>query len=285
MKQEKWPIGLPRGSNRQLTMLESVSRWFEVYQVNDHVFALLEPNHDEEVISYLVLGRDRAALIDTGMGIGNILDEVNRITNLPVVVLNTHSHFDHIGDNHRFEDVCIFNNDWETANISNVHPPGFCAGFMERGSYCDLPSDFDPGSYQILPARVTRRLNHLEKIELGGCSLTVHHTPGHSPGSICLHLEPGGILFTGDTYYRGPIVLHLPGSDVEAFHRSVKYLSTILDQISFLCTGHNEILADKTVLTALRIACEQIQNNHAPFEIDRQSKFYAFSDFNLRLPL
>ncbi len=46
---EKWPDSLPRAGNQQFNQLESISKWFEIYQINPETFALLEPHHDEEV--------------------------------------------------------------------------------------------------------------------------------------------------------------------------------------------------------------------------------------------
>ncbi len=63
----------------------------------------------------------------------------------------------------------------------------------------NLPDGFDPSGYAIQLAQVTRRLKHLEMLELGGRTLQVHHTPGHSPGSIRLWDSRDGLLFTGDT--------------------------------------------------------------------------------------
>jgi glyoxylase-like metal-dependent hydrolase (beta-lactamase superfamily II) len=67
-------------------------RMNEAEQPSTSIFAFLEPHHDEEVISYLVLDTERAALIDTGTGIGNIQAEAERLTDLPVIVVNTHAH-------------------------------------------------------------------------------------------------------------------------------------------------------------------------------------------------
>ena len=100
---QKWPDGLPRIGNQQFDKLDSVNDWFEIFRINKATFALLEPHHDEEVFSYLLLGSNKAALIDTGMGVSNIQNEVENITSLPVIVLNTHTHFDHTGDNFRFK--------------------------------------------------------------------------------------------------------------------------------------------------------------------------------------
>ena len=72
MHYSTWPDVLPRAGNQRLEKLASVSPWFEVYKVSGGTFALLEPSHYEEVISYLILGNERAILFDTGMGVGNI---------------------------------------------------------------------------------------------------------------------------------------------------------------------------------------------------------------------
>ena len=74
------------------------STWFVVYVVDPGVFAITEPYQFQEVISYLILGTDRGLLFDTGLGIGNIRKVVDQLTDLDVVVLNSHTHYDHIGD-------------------------------------------------------------------------------------------------------------------------------------------------------------------------------------------
>ncbi len=281
----KWPDILPRPANQRLKRLKSASSWFEVYQVTNNTFAILEPNHIEEVISYLVLGNEKAALIDTGMGIGNIRDEVDRLTDLPVIVINTHSHFDHVGDNHRFEEVWVFDEDWEISKIENGSPSEICVKYMEPGSYLNLPKGFEPQVYEILPSKVTRRLRHLESIELGGRILTVHHTPGHSLGSICLLDSRDNLLFTGDTYYPGMIYIHLEGSNFDVFVKSMTYLVGLLDQVDLLCPAHNEAHAPKEQLVSVLEACETISAGQAEFELLDKTKIYRFEGFGMRLPL
>ncbi|MFX1537508.1 MAG: MBL fold metallo-hydrolase [Promethearchaeota archaeon] len=253
--------------------------------MTNNTFAILEPNHIEEVISYLVLGNEKAALIDTGMGIGNIRDEVDRLTDLPVIVINTHSHFDHVGDNHRFEEVWVFDEDWEISKIENGSPSEICVKYMEPGSYLNLPKGFEPQVYEILPSKVTRRLRHLESIELGGRILTVHHTPGHSLGSICLLDSRDNLLFTGDTYYPGMIYIHLEGSNFDVFVKSMTYLVGLLGQVDLLCPAHNEAHAPKEQLVSVLEACETISAGQAEFELLDKTKIYRFEGFGMRLPL
>jgi glyoxylase-like metal-dependent hydrolase (beta-lactamase superfamily II) len=285
MKIQKWPEGLPRSRNLQFDQLKSVSPWFEIYKINQDTFAFLEPHHDEEVISYLLLGSNKAALIDTGMGIANIKNEVDKITRLPIVVINTHTHFDHTGDNHRFDEICCFDDDFEINNLNQGHSNQFCKDFMQPASYRNLPPGFDPMAYHIKPSKLSKKLKHLDRLDLGDRTLIIHHTPGHSPGSICVEDTKNRILFTGDIYYCGTIVVHLPGSSYMDFIKSVDYLCSLLDRIEFLCPGHNEVYASKDVIVLLKQTIEKINNEQIEFDVNDESRFYQFDRFNIRLPL
>jgi glyoxylase-like metal-dependent hydrolase (beta-lactamase superfamily II) len=284
MEKKTWPEALPRPGNLRLRRLESISPWFEVYQVGGGTFALLEPYHEEEVISYLVLGTERAALIDTGMGIGNIQDEVECLTGLPVMVVNTHGHYDHVGDDHRFAEVWAFDDDHEVARIEQGRSRTACAKVLRPGSYLDLPTGFNPTDYAIRPAPVTRRLQHLEAIDLGFRTLTVYHTPGHSSGSICLLDGRDRLLFTGDTFYPGTLFADLDGSDWTAYLESLRYLAKLQEQVSHLCPGHNEAHAPKEMLTSALEAFEQIASDPVGPEVQRGTRLYSFEGFAIRLP-
>lgn len=282
---QKWPDGLPRSGNLQFDKFGSVTNWFEIYKINKDTFALLEPHHDEEVFSYLLLGSNKAALLDTGMGVSNILTEVKNITSLPVIVLNTHTHFDHTGDNFRFKEIACFDDSFELKNLNEGHSNQFCKGFMKPESYRNLPQGFIPTEYKIKPSKVTKKLKHMDQLDLGNRILTIHHTPGHSPGSICIEDSRYKILFTGDTYYRGTIFLHLPGSDYQEFVKTVEYLHTLIDKIEILCPGHNECFAPKEDIIWLHQTVSKINSEQLDFEIDNASRFYQLDHFNIRLPL
>jgi glyoxylase-like metal-dependent hydrolase (beta-lactamase superfamily II) len=284
MEGSGWPEALPRPGNQRLERLESAAPWFEVYQVGEGTFALVEPRHYEEVISYLILGVERALLFDTGMGIGNIQAAVKRLTELPVSVVNSHSHYDHVGDNHRFREVWAFDDDGEVARIERGLTAAECARYLEAGSYLDLPPEFDPAAYHIRPSPVTRRLHHLERIELGGRALTVHHTPGHSPGSLCLLDARGGLLFTGDAYYPGMMYADLSGSDFAAYLHSLEHLVGLLDQVSHLCPAHNEAMVPKEALKQVLEAFQQIAAGRAAYLVADGIRFYRFEGFGLTLP-
>jgi glyoxylase-like metal-dependent hydrolase (beta-lactamase superfamily II) len=88
------------------------SDWFEVWDVDEGVFALYEPKQWQEKVSYLVLGTERALLFDTGMGIASISAVVEQLTDLPITVLNSDTHPDHTGGNSEFASVLAMNTDF-----------------------------------------------------------------------------------------------------------------------------------------------------------------------------
>ena len=87
--------------------LSSPNDWFTVEQIDSQTFAFSEYGQWMKLHSYLLIGRERAALIDTGLGVDNIFRLVTRITSLPVTVISTHAHWDHIGNHALFNDILI----------------------------------------------------------------------------------------------------------------------------------------------------------------------------------
>src|SRR5437016_5734678 len=73
--------------------------WFATRELEHGIYLISEPAH---VNSFLIEGDTAAALIDTGLGIGNIRQAIEALTRHDVFALNTHYHFDHTGGNHWF---------------------------------------------------------------------------------------------------------------------------------------------------------------------------------------
>ena len=112
----RWCDDLPRPANRALDRVGLRADWFEVYRVADGVFAIAEPYQFQEVISYLVVGTRAALLFDSGLGMVPIAPVVKELTALPVTVLNSHTHFDHVGGNAEFERVLAMDTAYTRAN-------------------------------------------------------------------------------------------------------------------------------------------------------------------------
>ena len=194
-----WCKDLPRPEYQALERVLPTEPWFEVYKVAPAVFAIYEPKQSEETISYLIVGHKQALLFDTGMGIDNIRGLVTRLTSRPVVVLNSHTHNDHVGGNWQFPFVYGMDTAFTRANAkgsredaqAEITPDQLCG---------PLPKAFHPQAYATRPWRISLFVRDGFKINLGGRTLEIIGTPGHTPDAISLFDRENGLLFTGDTY-------------------------------------------------------------------------------------
>jgi glyoxylase-like metal-dependent hydrolase (beta-lactamase superfamily II) len=254
-----WCKNLPRPEYKALERVLPNEPWFEVYKVQPGVFAIYEPKQAEEVISYLIVGTKQALLFDTGMGIANIHKLVTELTSRPVVVLNSHTHNDHVGGNSLF--TFVFGMD--TA-FTRTNAKGSRADAQEElgpGMLCgDLPKGFDAKTYETKPWHISLLVHDGFKINLGGGhTLEIIATPGHTPDAISLFDSTDGLLFTGDTYYPGPIWLFRPETDLDAYVASVKKLAAMEPKVKLVFGAHNVPVAEPAVLGKLASAIQDVR--------------------------
>jgi glyoxylase-like metal-dependent hydrolase (beta-lactamase superfamily II) len=257
-----WCRSLPRAGYKNLEREPIDDSWFEVYRVAPGVLAIYEPHQWEEAIDYLIEGHTRALLLDTGMGIGDLKRLVTHLTSLPIVVVNSHTHPDHTGNNWQFSTIYSFDSDYTRQNArgSNEIRPE-----IEPGKICGaLPEGFDPVTYSTRPWKTARWLHNGDRIDIGGRSLQVLATPGHAPDSICLFEPANGLLFTGDTYYPGPIYVFGRGSDPAEYQRSVDTLARLAPRVRLVLGGHNEPVAPPSVLIELAREFDAIRAGKLP---------------------
>jgi glyoxylase-like metal-dependent hydrolase (beta-lactamase superfamily II) len=273
----EWCRALPRPEYRALERVSMPDRWFEVYRIRSGVFAIYEPHQQEEVISYLILGDKRALLFDTGMGISNIKKLVEHLTRLPVSVINSHTHNDHVGDNWRFSSVYGMDTAFtrQSAKGSSADSQAEITPDMLCGP---LPAGFDPRAYRTRPFRITNWLHGGEKIDLGGRVLEVILTPGHTPDSISLWDAQNGLLFTGDMYYQGPIYLYRPETDLDAYEASIKKMNALGAKL--LLPAHNIPVGDPAVLPRVLAAMEQVRSGKIKPEKSGDKVEYKFQGFS-----
>jgi len=281
----KWPHSEPRLMNAGFKKMNAKSDWFEIYRINTLTYAILEPKHIEEVISYLIIGERQAVLFDSGMGIADIRAEVSALTKLPIIVINSHSHYDHIGGNHLFDEIWSFQNEFENSRIRKGYANAECRKYMSEGSYIDLPSDIDLNTFFVPGTRITKYLHHQETIDLGGRILTVHHTPGETPGAISLYDDLYNIFFTGDLLHPGGMWLYQTESNWNEFVSSIDYLGTKVNDIKFICPAHNEFCVKPEFVVDVKQAITQINNHTATGIIKEKFKAFDFTGFSIYLPL
>lgn len=275
----EWCRELPRPQYKQLESLPSADPWFEVYHPAPGVFAIYEPHQFEEVISYLIVGKKRAVLFDTGMGIGDIKRVVAALTALPVVVLNSHTHNDHVGDNWEFSE--IYGMDSEFTRINAKGSSADAQAELTSDSICgQLPAGFDAKSYATRAWRVTRWLHDGDTVELGGRVLEVISTPGHTPDAICLADRSNGLLFTGDSYYAGPVWLYRPETNLDAYIRSVERIAALASQLHLLLPTHNVPVGEPAELPKLAAAIKKVRAGEVrPISVGEGKVHYKVDGF------
>jgi len=255
----EWCRSLPRPEYKSLHRVPVSDPWFEVYEPAPRVFAIYEPHQSEETIGYLIAGDRQALLFDTGMGISDVRKVTSELTKLPVVVLNSHTHDDHVGGNWQFDTVYGMDTDFTRRNARGSREDAQAE--IAPGEICgELPKGFDRKTYATRPWKITAYKHDGDRIDLGGRSLEIVATPGHTPDAISLLDREHGLLFTGDTYYPGPIWIYRPETDLVAYGASVRRLAALAPRIKMVLGAHNIPVAPPSVLPRLAAAFEAVRS-------------------------
>ncbi|MGB4293313.1 MAG: MBL fold metallo-hydrolase [Bacteroidales bacterium] len=192
--------------------------WFSVKELGKGVWVIGDHGADN---IYIIEGSDSALLVDTGLGVADLVSVVRKITTKPLIVVNTHGHPDHSGANYQFEKIFMHASDIEAAKQFNLpESRGRSAGAMTQGNtpadeekYKDKP--YDTKYIPVKEGYVFR---------LGGRRIQVMETPGHTPGSICFLDIENKLLFSGDN---NNILVWLFLQNCTSLHR---YLETLQKQ-------------------------------------------------------
>jgi glyoxylase-like metal-dependent hydrolase (beta-lactamase superfamily II) len=284
--------------------------WFRTRELHPGVWLVAEPSH---VNTWLVAGQERAVLLDTGLGIAPIRPVAERLTDRPVSVLNTHAHFDHIGGNHEFGEIAI--HELGAPALEQEVSPALLAdylGYTRRllaaaddyrradgalfhlltpdSDPRPLPEGFDAASWRIPVSRATSTLRDGDRVDLGGRTLTVLHTPGHSPDSICLLDERDGLLFAADTINTGPLYAQLPDSDLVAFAASARRLADLAPELRSVLVHHfGRVAVEPAFLRTVADAFDTVRSEDprgAPAKdcLGRDVREILFDGFSILLP-
>ena len=171
----------------------------ETIKINDDTYRI----EDGHVRFYLFVGKEKAALIDTGMNVPDAKTIAEGLTDLPVILINTHADPDHISGNAAFDE--------------------FYMSAKEEGNYND-----HGGEGGFVP------VHEGDVIDLGNRPLRIIDIPGHTPGSIAIIDEKNRILISGDSVQDGEIFMFGTRRNLDRYIESLKHLlefSGMFDEI------------------------------------------------------
>ncbi len=204
-----------------------VDDYWAVQRLDTDTYAIGEPRYYQQNYAYLILGQRRALLFDAGSGTRDIGPIVGRLTRLPVTLVVSHLHFDHLGGVGPFASVAMIDLPQTRADVGGGR--------------------FRPGRYQYLglvdgrsapTLTVAEWLKPDATIDLGGRALRVLSTPGHTPSSVSLYDPATHRLFAGDYIYPTTLYAFLPGASLSAYHATARRLLADLPADTILWTAH-----------------------------------------------
>ena len=221
------PHAVVDGAPGKIAKGRMVDDYFAVEDLGEGTFAIGEPRYYQQNYSYLIVGTSRALLFDSGSGTRNISDVVATLTKLPVIVIVSHLHFDHLGGIAPFGRLAMIDMPATRADVSGglFRPSRYeYMGFVDGR---DAPS-----------VRIGEWLAPGAFIDLGGRSLLFLSTPGHTPSSVALYDAENRRLFIGDFIYPTTLYAFLPGASLSAYQSTARMLLGMLPADTVLWTAH-----------------------------------------------
>lgn len=254
----------------------------EAVEVDDSTYCF----RDVTALMHLLVGKDSALVIDTGFGLVNLKEAVNRLTDRPIKVINTHGHFDHTHGNWQFGGAMVSYKDLETISRHDDSAylyNNFLGNLLMKlligeravNRVCNQPK----AEYRPLPESMSLDLG-------GGRVIRLYEIPGHTPGSIALLDVKYHRLYTGDMFCSGGVLLQLPEStDVETYLQSVRYTKQICQDngVKEFFPSHPECPLPVLVLDDFEAAAlRYLQNERSKKEIENKTSAYGSAIINVK---
>ena len=257
--------------------MNATTDWFTVDEIADGSYRITEGAGVLPCHTYVAADGDEALLIDTGLGIGDLRTLVEDLVGTPRVLL-THSHWDHIGGAHAFDDVVIDDRERTAggrvaidglSDESVERPKQFVDDWLAAGNA--VPDGFDPDVYAIEPTEDVGVVEPGQTLTVGERDLELLATPGHSPGQLAVLDRTAGICHGADVLEPGgTIYAHLEHSDVAAYRDTFERLVDRRDAGAFdaLTLGHGDPIEgdDLAILDDALVAFEEILDGSGAFE-------------------
>ena len=175
---------------------------------------------------YVVSVADQCWIVDAGYAPGVMLDAIDDAKLTPTQVVLTHAHVDHIAGLHevrtRYPEIPILIHEAETVFLTDAS--------LNLSMFLAEP---------VICPEATRTFTHGDTLTIGDVTFDIRHTPGHSPGNVCLYQEDAHTAIVGDTLFAGSIGrTDFPTSDPPLLLKSIREQLLTLPDDTRILSGH-----------------------------------------------
>lgn len=208
-------------SQQQFNMVNQSQSWFNVYDLDRRVYAIVEPYQTQKVISYLIIGDNQAILLDTGMGIGNIKKLVFELWSLYPIVINSNACAGHSGGNYKFNNVKILNEPKIIDTLTFGYDSSWVDKYYNKNTFMkDAPKkeiNFEPCTFTTISDGVMYTLGNKDIEVIAPKDLQIN--------GLMLVDHSNKMLFTGDIFYQ-PVI------DILDEDTKTKYMEALKDIVN-----------------------------------------------------
>lgn len=213
---------------------------FEVENVTERIYRISMPY----VCTYLIVGETKAILLDTGWGYGDLRQVVESITDLPITLVLSHAHPDHIGGASQFDEAYL--------NEADFHMIQSQTNIERRKKLMMqyVPSNFEADSSLWLEPKMDGYIPLDENIvfHLGDLTMLPFTVPGHSPGSMIFIIPEERIAIFGDAISHPTLVIFDNSSSIQDHHEGMVQLKEYSHLYDRVLVNHESYELDKIVL-------------------------------------
>ena len=206
----------------------------EIIQIDGNTWRI----EDGFVRFFLLVGEEKAALIDSGVNCPDASDIAKKLTDKPLILLNTHGDGDHTSGTNGFANIYIHPLDYVGCEVKNRYP-----------------------NTSMIP------LNDGDIIDLGNRALKIIHIPGHTKGSVAFLDIANRVLYAGDSVQKGHIYMFGMKRCPELFEKSLDKLIVIKSEYDCIYASHDSFMLSSDYVEKVKVAWEHVRSGEISYEM------------------
>ena len=248
---ENTTTGELRSAEKVISFPKENRRWFSAEKMNDHITRISGAANE---LMYLVEGREKAALLDTGVGVGDLCGVVESLTDKPVTVLLTHGHIDHAMGACEF-DGDIYMSPADDALYRYHNSPEARPELM-----AGLAPDAVPYLNRMRPLNY-KPIHNGDVWDLGGITIQAYDCPGHTKGMVVFLIVEDRILLLGDACNANTLVYDEFGTSIEEYRESlIRLQEEIRGRVDYTMYSHYPLLLGPEAVPQMIAVCDDVLN-------------------------